>query len=66
MKEEDVERYDSCLLKGDHHAAAYRPKDDKEDDGVGFDEDATVDNIILISANVANHRARSGERRGWI
>lgn len=62
LKEEDVECYDSCLLKGDHHAVAYRPKDDKEDDGAGFDEDATVnkdgdatvDNIILISANVAN------------
>jgi len=63
-----------CLLKGNHHAAAYRPKGDKEDDGEGFDGDtavdkdgdATVDSIILISANVANHRARSGESRGWI
>jgi hypothetical protein len=62
MKEEDVKWYDSCLLKGDHHAVAYRPKDDKEDDGAGFDGDAaidkdgdvTVDSIILISANVAN------------
>jgi len=44
-----------CLLKGDNHATAYRPKDDEDDDGEGwnidFDIDPTVDVIGLVTGN---------------